>query len=97
MDLYQIKIEERAILDIQQSFVYYEQQQSGLGVQFNRTVFNAFENLKINPFYQIRYGTFRCLPLKKFPFMIHYEVNEKIVTVYAVINTSLDPEKNWLK
>jgi toxin ParE1/3/4 len=97
MSSYKIKIEERALLDIQQGFDYYEQKQAGLGLRFNKAVFKAFENLQINPFYQIRYSTFRCLPIKKFPFMVHYEVSEDIVTVFAVINTYLDPKKNWLR
>jgi hypothetical protein len=34
MPSYQIKIEERALLDIQQGFDYYEEQQPNLGVRF---------------------------------------------------------------
>lgn len=65
MPHYKIKIEERALHDIQQGFEYYEDKQSGLGVRFNQSVFHSFEILKQNPFYQIRYNTFRCLPVKK--------------------------------
>ena len=98
MPSYQIKIEERALLDIQQGFNYYEEQQPNLGVRFNNSVFQAFEVLKRNPFYQIRYDNFRCLPINKFPFMIHYEVEgaSKTIIIYAVINTYRDPSKSWV-
>jgi toxin ParE1/3/4 len=98
MPLYKIRIEERALVDIQQAFDYYEAKQAGLGVRFNQSVFHSFEILRQNPFYQVRYDTFRCLPVKKFPYMIHYEVEEaqEVIHVFAVINTHLDPDKNWL-
>jgi hypothetical protein len=37
----------------------------------------------------------RCLPLKKFPAMIHYSVNDnkQQITVHAVFHTALNPEK----
>ena len=98
MPLYKIRIEERAILDIQQGFDYYEDQQAGLGIRFNQSVFHSFDTLQKNPFYQVRYDTFRCLPIKKFSFMIHYEVDEanEVIIVYAVINTYRNPEQSWL-
>ena len=99
MPSYKIRIEQRALDDIQHAFEYYEKQQAGLGVRFNQSVFHSFEALNKNPFYQVRYDNFRCLPIKKFPYMIHYEVDEanEAVVVYAVINTLLNPEMNWLK
>ncbi len=42
--------------------------------------------------------SFRCLPVRRFPFMIHFEIEEptRTVTIFAVVNTYLNPEKNWL-
>lgn len=99
MSLFEVKIHDRAISDIWNGFYYYEEKQKGLGIKFNKSVFVAFESLKLNPFYQIRYGTFRCLPLKRFPYMIHFEVDEgkKVVSVYAVINAYLNPQDSWLQ
>ena len=99
MQSYEILIEERALLDIHQGFEYYETLQPGLGVRFNQSVFHSFETLQLNPFYQVRYDEVRCLPVKKFPYMVHYKVNELkgIVNVLAVINTYRDPDKTWKK
>ncbi len=98
MNSFKIKIEQRALLDIELGFNYYEAQQTGLGVRFNQAVFHSFETLKQNPFYQIRYDNFRCLPIKKFPFMVHYEVEEdiRIVNIYAIINSHRNPVDSWL-
>ncbi len=99
MRSFKIRIEERALDDIQQGFDYYEQVQNGLGVRFNNAIFQAFDTPRRNPYYQVRYDKFRCFLVKKFPYLIHYEVNEadQVIDVFAVINTYLDPQENWLK
>ena len=52
-------------------------------------------SLKTNPLYAIKYDNIRCLPLKVFPYTIHFSVNEtdKIIIVRAVFQTSQDPKK----
>jgi toxin ParE1/3/4 len=99
MPPFNIRIEDRATQDIQNGFDYYEELQEGLGIRFNQEVFHAVEILRSNPFFQIRYNSFRCFPIRRFPFMIHYEVDEnlKTITIYAVINTYLDPKEKWIK
>jgi toxin ParE1/3/4 len=94
-----ILIENRAEQDIQQAYNYYEAQQVGLGVRFNQSVFQSIDVLRQSPFFQIRYDKFRCLPLKGFPYMIHFEVDEVNfnVTIYAVIHTHRNPIASWLK
>ncbi len=96
---FKLLIDDRALKDIDQATQYYEDQVPNLGNRFRQAVSDSFNALQINPYYQIRYSTFRCLPLKKFPFMIHYEVDDvrRVVIVYAVINTYLDPSQSWLK
>ena len=92
------KIDLEAKQDIQREINYFNQQQKGLGKKFHKEVLNYFSAIKINPFYQVRYDEIRCLPLKKFPVMIHFSVDEnaKIIIVRAVINTSKNPDTNWV-
>ena len=92
------KIDLEAKQDIQREINYFNQQQKGLGKKFHKEVLNYFSAIKINPFYQVRYDEIRCLPLKKFPAMIHFSVDEnaKIIIVRAVINTSKNPDTNWV-
>ncbi len=79
-----IVVEPRALADIQQAIDYYDEQQIGLGNKFATTLEKYFNTISKNPCYQIRYNNVRCLPLKKFPFMIHYCMEEKIRTVFVV-------------
>ena len=93
---YKIKIEPEAHLDIQDGISWYNSKQKGLGRRFHKEVFDYFEALKTNPFYEIKYDTIRCLPLKVFPYTIHFSIieNDKIVIIRAVFQTSLDPS-SW--
>ncbi len=91
-----IRIEPEAGEDIQEGIDWYNEQQTGLGKEFHIAVKARFKKLQTNPFYQVRYENVRCLPLKKYPYMIHFTIHEerKMVVVHAVLNTSRDP-KSW--
>jgi hypothetical protein len=42
---------------------------------------NSFSNLKNNPKrYLVRYDDVRCMPLNKFPFLVHFSIEESIQT-----------------
>ncbi len=90
---YKIQIEPEVQLDIQDAVAWYNSQQKGLGRKFYNEVKKHLKHLKINPYFQIRYENVRCLPIRKFPYMIHFTVNEldKIIKVHAVTGTSRDP------
>jgi hypothetical protein len=94
----EFKLEPRAKIDIQNEINYYNELQKGLGKKFHLEIKQYFSAIKKNPFYQIRYKNVRCLPLKKFPIMIHFtvdEVKQKIV-IWAVINTYRNPKEYWI-
>lgn len=90
-----LKIEPDAFEDIQEAIAWYNKKQPGLGESFHREVKESFSNLKINPYYQIRYDKVRCFPLKKFPFMVHFTFSENrnLILVSAVLNTSRNPNE----
>jgi toxin ParE1/3/4 len=54
---------------------------------------NSLQNSALH--YSVRYDDIRCMPLKKFPYMVHFRVNiqEKTVKVESLFNTWLNPEK----
>ena len=93
---FRILIDEDVRTDIQESIDWYNEQKHGLGKQFYTQVKATINRLKSNPFFQIRYDDVRCLPTKRFPFMIHFTVDESSnkVVIRAVFHTSRDPE-NW--
>lgn len=91
-----IKIEPEAENDIQKGIYWYNKQQPGLGREFHSAVKKHLQKLVENPFYQLRYDRVHCLPVKEFPYMIHYTINKKEqrVVVHAIFNTSRNP-KIW--
>jgi toxin ParE1/3/4 len=90
----EFKINPQAKVDIQEHINYYNEQQSGLGARFHRAVKVAFKTIHKSPFFQIRYANVRCYPLKKFPIMIHFTVdeNKNEIVVRAVFHTSQNPD-----
>lgn len=91
---YTIAIDSRAIRDIQRAIDYYDEQQRGLGKQFENVLDKHLLTLEKKPFFTVRYDDVRCLPLKKFPYMLHFTVDEekKLVAIRAVFHTSRNPE-----
>jgi toxin ParE1/3/4 len=95
---FKVKLEPEVRLDIQEAISFYNKQQKGLGKDFHSVVLSHINSIAKNPHFQIRYDAVHCLPLKKFPFMIHFSIHESqsLVIVHAVFHTSLNPNK-WKK
>ena len=92
---YEIVIEPRALLDIQNAIDYYDSKKIGLGEYFLESIDEHFKTLEKNPVFQFRYKEYQALPVKKFPFLILFFVNEEFKKVYimSVFNTNQDTKK----
>ena len=92
---YILKIKKEAHQDIQEGINWYNSRQKGLGEKFHATVKKGYEDICNNPYFQIRYENVRCLPVRKYPYMLQFIVNEKEkkVILLGVINTYKDPKK----
>lgn len=80
--------------DIQEAVDWYNAQQKGLGKRFLNEVKNHFNIIKKNPeSFAVRYDDTRCLPVKKFPYMIHYKIDieNQSILINAVFNTYRSP------
>lgn len=80
--------------DIEEAKDYYEEMQAGLGKKFIAQLQLAISVLKRNPFFaSLRYDDIRCVQLKKFPYLIHYHIDEDhfIVRIIAVYSTHREP------
>ena len=96
---YNVKIEPEALSDIQDITNWYNEQKSGLGKRFQKTVIKQIDTLDKNPnIYAIRYKQIRCVLVKKFPYMVHFFINDDTITVevLAIISTNRNP-KIWLE
>jgi hypothetical protein len=97
--MYKIIILIRADLEVDEIIEYYELAAKGLGIKFNNEFEDYVETLKTFPFFEEKYNIVRILPLKKFPYTIHFTVdeNEKIVTIHAVTSDYQDQNTTKLK
>jgi mRNA-degrading endonuclease RelE of RelBE toxin-antitoxin system len=93
-----ISFDKRAIKDFHENILYYETQQAELGKRFAKSVEKTLEFISKNPYFEIKYDDIRCLLVKKFPFRIHYRVDEKNkkIKVYAITHTSKSSQKFYL-
>jgi plasmid stabilization system protein ParE len=97
MKKYMVKIEPEALADIQEITNWYNKAQTGLGKRFQNTAIKQINTLNKDPqIYPVRYKEIRCVLVKKFPYMVHFYINEEnnTVEVLAVISTDRNP-KIW--
>jgi plasmid stabilization system protein ParE len=97
MKSYKVKISDDALLDIQEAASWYEERLPGLGERFKKAAKLQIKSLKSNAHgYSIRYSEVHCVVIKKFPFLIHFIIDEKdqIIEIFAIFHTSRNP-KIW--
>ena len=94
---FNIIIDTRAFEDIDVAVEYYHKISPSLSKRFISEIRKTIKILSKNPFFQIRYKDYRCLVVKKFPYMFHYIVDEEKnrVVIYGLRNTSQNADK-WL-
>lgn len=90
-----INIREEAVVDLQSSVRWYNEQKEGLGTEFLDDLDSAIQVLKDGPLmFQIVHRDLRRLTLTRFPFIIVYQVQGNVVTVLRVFHTSRGP-RGW--
>lgn len=96
---FELQIDLKAETDVEEAIDNYISKSLKVAQKFYHSVQNSYDSLEKNPFFQIRYLDYRCLPIKGFPYMIHFTVDaeKNIVFVHPIINTDKGPRSNWLK
>lgn len=92
---FQLKIDVGAFDDIRETSEWYEMQLKGLGLRYKNQTKLQINSLKKSPYlFSIKYNEIRCRKIVKFPFLIHYTIDEesKVITIFAVFHTSRSPE-----
>jgi hypothetical protein len=78
MKRYKLKVVPEAIEEIQKQADYYNRKAEGLGSRFRKATIKQIDSLNKDPhIYAIRYSQIRCMLIRKFPYMVHFFVNEK--------------------
>lgn len=94
--VYRVIISPIAQLHIDEAIFYYKYNVSEKVAQkLYDELQKCYNNLAINPFYQIRTKCYRALPLESMPYLIFFEVveDEMLVRILSVFNTYQDPDK----
>lgn len=94
--MFEVVILQPAQQDIRKAAHWYNDRDPGLGRRFTAAIRENIEVIKNYPeSAPLRYENIRTSPIEKFPFMIHYRVENKNhrIVVSAVFHTSLSPER----
>lgn len=91
---YELEIKEEADFEISEAYLYYENKQKGLGEKFLKQLNKYLEKVCINPkHFQTRKKDYREVYIRKFPYIVIYEIEDMKVVVFSVFNTYQNPEK----
>jgi len=89
-----LRISEDALQDLNEGFLFYEAQQTGLGEYFAACLRADIEGLKISAgIHRVAYHDYRRLQSKVFPYGIFYTIEEGWAVVWAIIDLRKDPAR----
>ena len=90
-----VEITELAEKDIEQGYLFYEQQQSGLGTYFLDALYSDIDSLRFYGGIHLKLWGYRRLLSKRFPFAVYYRVTGGTVLVMAVLDCRRNP--SWIR
>ena len=95
---YKIEISSLAEEEYSSAFQYYQEQQPGLGLKFEKETDYLIAKLKINPhLFQRKYKHYREAVFRRFPYFIVYEIVENTVIVQSFFHTHRHPRRKLKK
>ena len=90
---FELRISPKAIDEIENAFQYYLTISEKVAYEFNDELAEILDRLELNPYFQIRYKEIRAIPLRVFPFLVFFSIENKIIYIHSVFHTSQNPEK----
>ena len=85
---------EPAVLELEDACLYYNEKVSGLGLEFEEEVGALLELIKNNPLlFPIKFAHIHEAVMKRFPFVINYEMSGKQIIVSAIFHVKQNPVK----
>ena len=89
---YHLELTEEARLDVQEAWLWYENQKANLGEEFLLSLEASLNEIQRNPFlYQMHYNNSR-IALKRFPYKVIYVIEEEyLIGVIGIIHNKRDP------
>ena len=91
--VFKILWSKKALIEVEKALEFYDEIQPKLGEKFYTELQHASAYIKSNPFlFQVKFDFFREAPLKKFPYVVVYEIIDSLIIIAAVFHTSRNPE-----
>ncbi len=92
MKTYSLILTQEAADEVEVSYYYYEDKQSGLGERFKKQLDEKLSQIQRNPeMFHVVADNFREAVLRVFPFVVIFEVVKNEIRVYSVFHTSRNP------
>lgn len=92
---YKVRFKRAARRDIERAFTWYEKQSEGLGTEFLRSVAAGTSQLTNIPLiHTVEYNNVRRAHLRRFPYSLHFLVENEEVIVLGCIDQRSNPA-NW--
>jgi hypothetical protein len=98
MNKREVEVKPLALKNISEAYLWYEEHQKGLGEDFLDEWESVANHLaSYAETYQKSYKDFRQVLLKRFPFVVVYEIEKRKVIIYNMINTKRNIKKRFKK
>jgi plasmid stabilization system protein ParE len=90
--MYKIILDQRAIQEADDAYVYYEGKQIGLGEKFKKELENTIKYVCANPkhFKKIKRESRQAL-INRFPYLVIYEIFDEVILISAIFHASRNP------
>ena len=92
---YKVIVSPLAFNDIEKITDFYEAITIEIVIRFLEELEEAYKVLSVNPHFQIKYKSYRSIPLKVFPFILIFEIDEynKEIKILSCFHTSRSTKK----
>ena len=92
---YNVIISPYALNEIEEITDFYNSINLLVLIKFIDILDESIQSLSCNPHFYVKYKTYRSLPLKRFPFILIYDIDEncKEVKILSCFHTSRNPNK----
>ena len=90
---FKVIVSELAQKDIENSLEYYLEVSTDAPAKFIQELEKAYSTLELSPYFRVLYKNYRVLPLKRFPFILVYQIHNNEILIKACFHTSKSTKK----